>query len=509
MSTSTTSRPSNWMRVSIASRVVPATSVTITRSSPSSRFTSEDLPTFGRPIRASRVACSSSLSARSGQALDDQVEQVARAEALGGRHRHRVAEAEPVELAPRAPVWRASSTLLAATITGTPPPRSSLRQLGVAGTQARAGVHHEQREVRALERDQRLAPDLLGHLVLAREVHAAGVHQREADSVPVGVDLLAVARHAGVLVHDRLARAGQAVHERRLADVRIADHRDRRPVHRRARSTSSTMRSDHLVHARGRSCRARPHRARPSSGECSRSMSWASRRAWSLQHGVRVGAELRRAPACALLGRGIEEDLHRRIGGHDRPDVAALGHPVAVRESSSRCFSHERRAHRRVGGDLRGGLGHLGRPDRLGHVLAVRDHALAELDVELLPARSDAAPPCRCAISPTARYIAPESRYVKPSARAAARATVLLPAPAGPSMATTMGRRLRGAHRLPELQALKGRARGQVRNLGGYIRHSDSPPPFRTPSLPAGHPARASGRLRAHRPDGDHVRDAA
>ncbi len=48
------------MRVSIESRVVPAIGVTITRSSPSSRLSSDDLPTFGRPISASRVASSAS-----------------------------------------------------------------------------------------------------------------------------------------------------------------------------------------------------------------------------------------------------------------------------------------------------------------------------------------------------------------------------------------------------------------------------------------------------------------
>src|SRR3954447_15329024 len=44
--------------------------------------------------------------------------------------------------------------------------------------------------------------------------------------------------------------------------------------------------------------------------------------------------------------------------------------------------------------------------------------------------------------SATQRYIAPVSRYVKPSRSATARATVDLPAPAGPSMAITMALRL-------------------------------------------------------------------
>ena len=57
-------------------------------------------------------------------------------------------------------------------------------------------------------------------------------------------------------------------------------------------------------------------------------------------------------------------------------------------------------------------------------------------------ARSAALPGLACSESATARYIAPESRYEKPSSRASSRATVLLPAPAGPSIATTMGARL-------------------------------------------------------------------
>ena len=44
--------------VSIASRVVPGTSETITRSCPRSAFSSDDLPTFGRPRIATRIASS-------------------------------------------------------------------------------------------------------------------------------------------------------------------------------------------------------------------------------------------------------------------------------------------------------------------------------------------------------------------------------------------------------------------------------------------------------------------
>jgi hypothetical protein len=47
-------------------------------------------------------------------------------------------------------------------------------------------------------------------------------------------------------------------------------------------------------------------------------------------------------------------------------------------------------------------------------------------------------PPRSIRASATQRYIAPVSRYVKPSRSAAARATLDLPAPAGPSIAMTM-----------------------------------------------------------------------
>ena len=50
--------------------------------------------------------------------------------------------------------------------------------------------------------------------------------EQEVLAVPVGEQLLAVARHARRLVHDGLPRLGQPVDQRRLADVREADDRD-------------------------------------------------------------------------------------------------------------------------------------------------------------------------------------------------------------------------------------------------------------------------------------------
>ena len=101
-------RPSTSIGVSIASRVVPATSETITRSRPRNALTSEDLPTFGRPMTASRTTSSSSRRLVAvGEQLDEPVEQVARAEPLGGGDGQRLAEPEAVEVVGERQVARA------------------------------------------------------------------------------------------------------------------------------------------------------------------------------------------------------------------------------------------------------------------------------------------------------------------------------------------------------------------------------------------------------------------
>src|SRR6185295_15640019 len=68
--------------------------------------------------------------------------------------------------------------------------------------------------------------DLGAEGVCGQVVDTARVDQQEVLPVPVGEELLAIARHARCLVHDGLPGLGQAVDERRLAHVRVADDRD-------------------------------------------------------------------------------------------------------------------------------------------------------------------------------------------------------------------------------------------------------------------------------------------
>ena len=60
---------------------------------------------------------------------------------------------------------------------------------------------------------------------------AAGVDEHERAAVPLGDELAAVAGDARALLDDRGAPADDAVHERRLADVRTADDGDARASH--------------------------------------------------------------------------------------------------------------------------------------------------------------------------------------------------------------------------------------------------------------------------------------
>ena len=187
-----------------------------------------------------------------GQHLDEAVEQVAGAEPLRGRHRDRIAEPEGVELRRERDVGdavalvgghehgrvRRRSRSAISCSPGRAPARTSTTSSASVGV-GEAGL--------------RLLADRPGERVVVGEVDAAGVDQRERAPVPLALELLAVARDPRPLVHDRLARARQAVDERGLADVGVADDRDlqlalgRRDAHAapavRARRTSATTRS--------------------------------------------------------------------------------------------------------------------------------------------------------------------------------------------------------------------------------------------------------------------------
>ena len=213
--------------VSIVSRVVPGTSETMTRVSPSSAFRSDDLPTFGRPRIATRIASSPTIpSSRPGSC------------ATTSSSRSPVPwpwRAESGTGSPSPSRWnstasrsrRGSSILFASTITGLPETRRIVASSSSPGRDPGPSVDDEEDEIGLADRRLRLLGDVAPERAGVGLVDAAGVDQPEGDAVPVGEQLLAVARHPGRLVHDGRPGLGEAVDERRLPDVREADDRDR------------------------------------------------------------------------------------------------------------------------------------------------------------------------------------------------------------------------------------------------------------------------------------------
>ena len=166
---------------STVSRVVPGSSLTITRSSRTSRLTSDDLPTFGRPTMA--IAVSSVAKRRflpgNGQAREDLVQQLRDAVAMLGRHFDHGIEAHLKELEGAVP-----GPLVVRLVDGQnrrPPERADpLGDLLIARDQPLAAVDDEHDQVRLLERPESVLDHELVQRVGRRAEQAAGIDQGEA-----------------------------------------------------------------------------------------------------------------------------------------------------------------------------------------------------------------------------------------------------------------------------------------------------------------------------------------
>ena len=148
--------------------------------------------------------------------------------------------------------------------------------------------------------------------------------------------------------------------------------------------------------------------------------------------------------AGALVQAGREEELAEGVGEDDRPLVAALGHDVVLGGELA-LQPHEPAADPGAVGQIPRGPGDLDASRiRIRDVLAVEQdpagwQARPRRRSASAPSASSLARsiPARIAARVTARYIAPVSSSRQPSRSARSRATVLLPAPAGPSIVTT------------------------------------------------------------------------
>ncbi len=108
-------------------------------------------------------------------------------------------------------------------------------EMAIERRHAGARIDEEERDVGVGERALGLRPHARGELARRRLLEPGGIDDAEAQIAEARLGLAAVARHAGRVVHQRQALAGEAVEQRRFADIGPAEdgHRQR---HARAAS---------------------------------------------------------------------------------------------------------------------------------------------------------------------------------------------------------------------------------------------------------------------------------
>ena len=197
----------------------------------------------------------------------------------------------------------------------------------------------------------RLVADRAGQRVLVLEVDAAGVDQREAAPVPLAVELLAVARDPRALVHDRLAGAREAVDQRGLAHVRIADDGDlhqasmtgrRRLPAQRSRASRGDARRDALddrADVEAGACRASTAPGAARRGLCARvAVALVAHRLLG-QHGRR---RRRRARAARRRARSPGSAVRKTFSSASGATTVPMSRPSATqspRRISPRCLA--------------------------------------------------------------------------------------------------------------------------------------------------------------------------
>ena len=260
-----------------------------------------------------------------------------------------------------------SSILFASTSTGFFARRRMSRELLVAGRDARLRVDDEEDEVGLRDRGARLDGDLLRDRARVGDVDAARVDQQEALAVPLADELLAVAGRALHCVDDRRARGGEPVDQRRLADVREPDDRDRAAERRlqqpglRLVRSSSTGRPARRSQRRGQPLRpaAAVHVGQPVEERHDAALDVGGRLlvaapalrqpvvAHGLTHGDRARGEVPDAPELrAVDGDRDDRDVSPGSRSSRRPAGPCPGRPDAAACPRRRCRAPGPRAPR-------------------------------------------------------------------------------------------------------------------------------------------------------------------
>ena len=219
----------------MVSRVMPASGPVSMRSSPSSRFTSVDLPEFGRPTTATRIGRTASLdilrrigvrlSGDVRQGFAQRLEQIDQPLAVLGRDADRIAETKLIGF------QHPGAAALALGLVGDDDHRlaGAPHQIGKgAVVRHRSGlrIEHEEHRVGLLDRQLGLRQHAAGEALGVGLFEARGVDDGEVQIAEPGLALAPVAGDAGQVVDQRQAPADQPVEQRGLADVRPPDDGD-------------------------------------------------------------------------------------------------------------------------------------------------------------------------------------------------------------------------------------------------------------------------------------------
>ncbi len=227
-------RPSASRTVSTASRVVPATGETMTRSVaeesveqrrlPDVRAAHDGEPHLARSFFGLRIFIRRFLRR---EPFHERVEQLGYAVAVLGRDGQHVLEAEAMELA------RECFELGGVHLVGDdehrlPRRAQQTRQLFIERRRARARIHDPEEHDRLVDGELGLPENVRRDEFLVVGHDTARVHEREAPPRPLRLAVDAVARDPRLVADDGTPLADQPVEERGLPHVRPPDNRHQR-----------------------------------------------------------------------------------------------------------------------------------------------------------------------------------------------------------------------------------------------------------------------------------------
>ncbi len=226
--------PCQLRSTAIASRVMPASGPVNSRSSPSRRLISVDLPVLGRPTMAMRIGCRSGAASacvvvdfrrRLGQRRTQRVVKVGQALAMLGADRDRFAEAERIGFE-RARLAGAALAFVGDEDRGLARLAHQIGEGAIGRRRAGARIDEKQHGIRLRHRRRGLRLHSPREAFALGIFEAGGIDHLERKIAEPGFALPPVARHARLVVDQRQAAADQPVEQRRFADIRPADNGD-------------------------------------------------------------------------------------------------------------------------------------------------------------------------------------------------------------------------------------------------------------------------------------------